>query len=173
MILLLAAAPAMAADEADVGAAVEVLPGENYSYGYWVTDSRHAFLSWWALGEPDNRGATLLRNSRISIGLEDKVTDTGTISIWASNSGWWSSRINVYTSASGRWWRRIGSRQVWSAVFTRYDFTGRFGNVKYIRVELSGGGFSTIRLDAVGAKGGDESRPTSNKDNAFTQSNQG
>jgi hypothetical protein len=155
VFLMLPGWPVMAADETDVEAEVEVLPGGGISYGARVTGFRHTLFPRLALGEPDNWRAFIFRNGWISIRLKDDVNDASMVSIWAANRGWHYSNIRVYVSADGKKWKRVGNEKVTSADFLRYDFTGSFGNVRYVRVNRSGWPWSFLQLDAVGAKGGD------------------
>lgn len=157
LLLALPITPVNADDEASTDAEVEVVPAGGMSYGAKVVDSHSTLLPVQALGEPDSQGAVILLNGWISLELKDNVSNTTTISVWAANGGWQSSNMKVYVSADGKKWKQAGREKVESGDFQRYDFTGSFGNVKYIKVERSGGLLSWLRLDAVGAKGGDES----------------
>jgi hypothetical protein len=157
VVLLISGAPVKAEDETDVDAEVEVLPGEGISFGTEVFGFRSVLFARWALGEPDRWGASIFRNGWLSIELENNVSDADTISIWAANRGWWPSHMKIYVSADGRKWEQVGNEKVTSAGFQRYDFTGNFGGVKYVRVNRNGWPWSWLCLDAVGAKGGDTS----------------
>jgi hypothetical protein len=157
LVLLVSGAPVKAEDETDVDAEVEVLPGEGISYGSEVVGLRSVLLARWALGEPDGWGAFIFRNGWLSIELEDNVSDADMISVWASNRGWWPSRMKIYVSANGKKWKQVGNEKVTPPGFHRYDFTGSFGDVKYIRINRSGWPWSWLLLDAVGVKGGDTS----------------
>jgi len=153
--LSLPVAPVMAGDETATEAEVEVLPGADLSYGARVVKSRFTLLSRRALGEPDGRGASILWKGWVVIKLESRIPDANKISIWAGRLGWSSVSMKIYASADGRRWRKVGSARVRSTHFQRYDFSGRFGEVRYIKVVWSGGRWSWLRLDAVGAEGGD------------------
>ncbi len=155
VVLLVSGAPVKADDETDVDAEVEVLPGGGISYGANVVEFRSVLFPRWALGEPDGWGAFIFRNGWVSIELENNVPDASLISIWAANIGWWPSNIKIYVSADGKRWKHIGNEKVTSANLLRYDFTGSFGDVKYIKVVRNGWPWSWLRLDAVGAEGGD------------------
>lgn len=157
-ILLVSEVSLAADDDTSVGAEVEVLPGGNISYGVRVDGSRRALFPDWALGEPDGRGAFIFLNGWISIELKEDVNNARAISVWVANRGWQSSNMKVYVSSDGYKWEHAGAETVKSIGFTRNDFTGSFGNVKYIKVNRSGGPWSFMRLDAVGAKGGDEGK---------------
>ena len=157
VLLLVSGMPVMADDESSTDAQVEVLPGEAGSYGASVIESRRTLFPSLALGEPDGWGAFILRNGWISMELKDSVLNARTISIWAANSGWRPSNMKIYVSSDGSEWMQGGEKVV-SADFFRYDFTGSFGDVRYIKVSRSGGRWSFLRLDAVCAKGGDESQ---------------
>jgi hypothetical protein len=157
VVLLVSGVPVKAEDETDVDAEVEVLPGEDISYGTEVVGLRSVLFARWALGELDGWGASIFRNGWLSIELENNVSDASTISIWAANRGWWPSHMKVYVSANGRKWKQVGNEKVTSSGFHRYDFAGSFGYVKYIRINRNGWPWSWLLLDAVGAKGGDTS----------------
>jgi hypothetical protein len=155
VLLLMSGGLVKADDETDVGAGVEVLPGGGISYGARVTGVWNVLLAGWALGEPDGRSAFVFRNGWVSIELEGNVASADTVSIWAANSGWWPSLLKIYVSANGKQWKQVGNQKVTSSAFRRYDFTGSFGSVKYIKVCRNGWPWSWLCLDAVGAKGGD------------------
>jgi hypothetical protein len=157
VVLLISGAPVRAEDETDVDAEVEVLPAGGTIYGARIVGLRSVLFPRWALGEPDGWGASIFRNGWLSIELEDNVPNTDAIIIWAANRGWWPSRMKVYVSADGRRWKQVGNEKVTSAGFQRFDFTGSFGGVKYIKVCRSGWPWSWIPIDAVGAEGGDTS----------------
>ena len=157
VLLLVPWMPVMADDESSTDAQVEVLP-ESGSYGASVIESENTLFPSWALGNPDGRGAFILWKGWISMELEDSVLNAHTISIWAANSGWGASHMNIYVSADGSTWTQVDKEKVVSADFLRYDFSGSFGDVRYIKVSRSGGRWSFLRLDAVCAKGGDESQ---------------
>jgi hypothetical protein len=87
--------------------------------------------------------------------VKNNVINASTISVWADNLGWQTSNMMVFISADGRKWKQVGHEKVKKDSFQKYDFTVAFGDVKYIKVSRSGGPFSWLRIDAVGAKGGD------------------
>ena len=157
VVLMIPCLPVIAADETTTEGEIEVLPGEAGSYGASVIESQHTLFPSSALGEPDGRGAFILWKGWISMELEGSVLNAHTISIWAANSGWGASHMNIYVSADGSTWTQVDKEKVVSADFLRYDFSGSFGDVRYIKVSRSGGRWSFLRLDAVCAKGGDES----------------
>jgi hypothetical protein len=153
--LMISGAPVKAEDETDVDAEVEVLPAGGANYAAKVIGLRSTILPRLALGEPDGWSAFVFRNGWILLELESSVSDVGTISIWAANRGWHFSNMRIYVSADGKKWKPVGNEKVESADFLKYDFTGSFGSVKYIRVYRNGWPWSWLRLDAVGAKGGE------------------
>ena len=125
------------------------------SYGASVAGSFGVSSSDATLGEPDGSGAAMSRGSWLSIKLEDTITDCSDISIWVARGGRKSSRFKVYTSADGSTWKRIGGGKCTSGSYTRYDFSGAFGDVMYIKVSYDGSRSAKMLLDAVLAKGGD------------------
>ena len=144
------------AEENDVDAEVTVTSPSGESYGVDVTKSYRVLLPWWSLGVPDNSGAWILYHGWIIVELESEVHDCNQISIWAANLAWWSPLFKVYTSMDGISWHYIGNDECRSNKFARYDFTGSFENVKYIKITRTGSGkWSPVLLDAVYAKGGD------------------
>ena len=156
-VFLIAGQPAVpvSAEEGDVDAEVTVTTTSGESYGADVIDSYRVFLSWWSLGVPDNRGAWILYKGWTIIKLESTVTDCEKISIWVAKWGRWSPLFKVYVSSDGSSWQHIGNSKSRSADYTRYDFTGSFQDVKYVKVERTGSGrWSPFFLDAVYAKGG-------------------
>jgi hypothetical protein len=153
--------PLLASDESSTAARVDVLPGEGCNYGNRVINGRTALFPFWALGKPDGRGAFILLNGWISIQLEKTVPAANAISIWAADRGWGSANVRIYISADGKKWKQVEHQRVTVADYTRYDFSGDYGTVKYIRVNHSGR-WSYLLLDAVCAKGGDSSEQPKN-----------
>ena len=142
-------------EEGSVDAEVEVLPGGNASYGASVSEDLRTLLAHRALGAPDQKGAFIMRRGWVSLELEGVVKGCDTISIWSARRGWGRSDFNIYASTDGSSWVYIGSGACESRKYTRYDFNGVFGDVRYIKVEHSSPRpWSFITLDAVWAKGG-------------------
>jgi len=143
-------------DETSVDAEVTVTSNVNQSYGDSVFASSRVLAPRWALGEPDNFGSYLFMRGWISIELEGTVADCSDISVWLAKRGWHSSRFKVYVSSDGSNWAYAGGGTCKSQGYIRYDFSGAFGGVKYIKVERDRNwSWSIILLDAVWAKGGD------------------
>jgi hypothetical protein len=156
LVIPLFAAPVRADDdETSMEAQVEVVSGTVCSYGNRITGMRNTFFPFWALGEPDWRAAYIYRNGWMNIELKDMVKDADKVSIWAAGGRWPHSRIRIYVSKNGRHWKLISNMKVAHPGIIKYDTTGNFGDVKYIRVWQSGGRWSFIRLDAVYAEGGE------------------
>ena len=155
IVLTVSGMTVMAADEATTEAEVEVLPQESCSYGDSVVEAVYTVLPVWALGEPDWHGALMLWRGSMTIELERTVQDSGTISIRAAKSGLGNVAVKLYVSSDGKQWKRAGNCTVRSTRYRDYELTGSFGNVKYIKVDRSGGRLALLRLDAVCAKGGD------------------
>jgi hypothetical protein len=153
--VLMPSAPLIADDnETSVTAEVEVLEGSGFSYGAVLIGFWNTWWSSWSLGKPDGRAATVMFNGWINIKLKDSVTDARMISIRAANHGWWPSDMKVSVSADGHQWKSVGNAMVKKNDFQSYEFTGSFGNVKFIKIERRGTPFSWLVLDAAGAKGG-------------------
>ncbi len=149
------ALPAYASDDS-IDATVTVTSTTGESYGATVIASRYTWLTWQALGEPDNRGAWIFRRGWATFELESTVTDGQDISIWAAKIGWKSPHFKVYASSDGSNWTYVGNGKCKSQGFTRFDFNGSYGDVRYIKVERNQAwAWSTMGLDAVWAKGGD------------------
>jgi hypothetical protein len=142
-------------DETSLEAQVEVLPAIEVSYGASVVQMRSTFFPFWALREPDWRAAYMFRNGWMSIRLESTVKNTDRISVWAAGGGWPYSRIRIYVSEDGKHWTQVKNMTVRHPALIRYDTTGSFGDVRYIKVRQSGGRWSFVRLDAVCAEGGE------------------
>ena len=143
-------------DEDSLPADVTVTSPSAESYGASVAASSRVFLPQHAPGEPDGRGAWMLRRGWIDIELGDMVTGCNDISIWAAKGGWGFPSFNVHVSTDGSTWTYIGSGKCTSGNYAHYDFSGDFGDVRYIKVKRNGSGrWSVMLLDAVWAKGGD------------------
>jgi hypothetical protein len=134
-------------------AEVTIVSPSAESYGARVIVSSQVFLRWFALGEPDVEGARMLRKGWVDIELEDRVTDCSEVSIWARKAGWGVASFTVYISADGNTWTHIGGGKCTSTSYSQYDFSGDFGDVKYIKVKRNGWGrWSVMMLDAVMAE---------------------
>ena len=137
-------------DEDSLPAEVTVTSPAAGSYGVEVVGSSRVLLPRRALSEPDGRGAWMLCRGWIDVELEDMVTDCSEVSIWAAKRGRRSLRFNVYVSADDSAWIHIGSGKCTSRSYARYDFSGDFGEVKYIKVKRNGlDRWSVMVLDAV------------------------
>ena len=157
-IFLITGQPAVpvSAEEGDVEAEVTVNAPVKESYGASIADSSRVVLLRRALEEPDGHGALMLRRGWVSIELDGVVKDGQVISVWLAKRGWRSPRFSVYASSDGNNWMYIGDGEFTSKDYERYDFSGAFGDVKYIRIERNLlWSWSIMLLDAVYAKGGD------------------
>jgi len=144
------------ADEGSVDSEVTVVSPAMDSYGHHVAASSGVFLSWQAIGEPDLYSSWILSRGWISLALESTITDCRSISIWLAKSSWGSARFNVYASPDGSNWTYVGDGSCTSGSYARHDFSGTYGEVRYVRVERGGSwSWSILLLDAVYAKGGD------------------
>lgn len=147
-------APAYSSDDSSDEVTVTATVGPSESYGARVVaSSRWVFLPWRALGEPNGRGAWMFHRGWISIELENMVTDCSTISIWSAKRGRGAPYSSVYISSDGSTWTHIGGGKCTSTSYTRYDFSGAFGDVKYVKVKRNWvAPRSVLLLDAVMAK---------------------
>ena len=148
-------APACASDESSVDAGVTVVSPTGESYGAGVAASHRVLLPWRALREPDASGAWLYSKGWISIELNTLVRNAEMVSIWGANVGWRHSNVKVYISNDGSHWKKIANLKIKNAGYQRFDITGSFGDVRYIKAERNGTTLSFLLLDAVWAKGGD------------------
>lgn len=140
-------------DEDSLLAEVTIVSPVAESYGARVVASSHVFLRWFALGEPDRKGAWMLRRGWIDIELKDVVTDCNQVSVWVAKRGWRSPGFKVYVSADGSSWTKVESGSCTTGSYTRYEFGGDFGDVKYVKVKRNGAGrWSVMLLDAVMAE---------------------
>jgi len=74
------------------------------------------------LGEPDNRGAFMYRNSKITIELEETIPDCKKVSVWTRRVAWKKQTFSVEISSDGKHWTRIGKKTCTSYGWTQYDF---------------------------------------------------
>jgi hypothetical protein len=126
------------------------------SYGDSVHFKRNVRLSWRALDEPDRRGALMFRNAKIAIELEDTISECEKVSVWVRRVAIRPPTFEVGVSSDGSTWTPIGTETCTSLIWTRYDFTGDWDNVKYIGIRKTGGSFwrpKLMGLDAVSAEG--------------------
>lgn len=140
--------------EVTLGASVTVAIPSVESYGKEVIASSNTQSASRALGAPDGRGAGLQSDGEVVIELDKTVHDCGEISLWVAGKGSGTISFNLYASPDGAGWTHFGSRGVDSAEYSRYNFEGAFGTVKYLRVVRDSSRKSTLYLDAVLAESG-------------------
>ncbi len=106
------------------------------------------------LGEPDNRGAFMYRNSKITIELEETIPDCKKVSVWTRKVAWQSPKFSVEISSDGKHWTNIGKKTCTSSGWTQYNFNANEEDVKYIRITKPGGRrwWRLMGLDAVYAE---------------------
>ena len=129
--------------------------GQNESYGESVRYETNVWQSNRTLDEPNNRGAYMYRDSEIAIELEDTIPECEKVSVWVRRFAFIPPSFDVAVSSDGENWTTIGSETCYSFRWTRYDFTGDWGNVKYIRIIKLGEPRrpKLMGLDAVYAEG--------------------
>ena len=133
--------------------AVTVLSeGTEESYGERVNKSYRVSYPDRALHEPDNVGAVIRKKGKIGMELNGTVKDCKNVSVWVAARR--RSKFNVYVSEDGTNWTKIGSGICKSKQYRQYDYTGEFGDVKYIGYTRTdrGGRRSIMLLDAVHAE---------------------
>ncbi len=130
-------------------------PEPIVSYGESVHAKRNVRFAWRALGEPDGKGALMLRNARIAIELEDVIPECGKVSVSVRRAALRTPSFDVAVSSDGATWTQIGSASCSSSAWTRYDFTGDWSDVKYIGIRKPGTWRKPkmMGLDAVCAEG--------------------
>ena len=106
------------------------ITGLTESYGDRVKASKRVKNPDFALNEPDEKGAKIKRNGKIKIELNGTIKDCDTVSIWASGK---KTKFKVFVSEDGTNWTKIGSKKCRSNHFEQYDFTGDFGDVRYVK----------------------------------------
>jgi hypothetical protein len=153
LVIVLCTLPVNASTSTSTQASVEVLPSGNTSCGYEIVNLRSVIFPRQALHQADDIGAIMLRNGRIDIKLGKTVAAADTVSVWAANVGWPHSTMKVYLSADGKAWDYIANEKISALNFNKYDFSGDFGDVRYIRI-IHSGGITILLLDAVCVKGG-------------------
>jgi len=73
----------------------------------------------WHRGEPDNRGALMCRNAKITIELEETIPDCKKVSVWTRRVAWQLPKISVEVSSDGKHWTRIGKKTCTSYGWTQ------------------------------------------------------
>ncbi len=124
------------------------------SYGGSVYSSKNVVLGWNALGEPDDFGAIFFRNAKIAIELEETVPASKNVSIRVRKVAVHPTSFDVLVSSDAVNWVTIGSGTCDSRMWTEYDFSGDFGDVKYIGIRKPGKWWrpKIMALDAVYAE---------------------
>ena len=124
------------------------------SYGGSVYSSKNVILRWNALGEPDDFGAIFFRNAKIAIELEETVPASKNVSIRVRKVAVHPTSFDVMVSSDAVNWVTIGSGTCDSRMWTEYDFSGDFGDVKYIGIRKPGKWWRPriMALDAVYAE---------------------
>ena len=145
------------ADDTSVGASVTITGEAAESYGGSVVTAESVLFPHHTLGEPDNRGAYLYREASLVIELENPVSSCDTLSVWAARRSFWSPEFTVYISADYASWQEVGTVKCSSVRYTRFDFTGSYGEVRYVWIDVSKQPrrFNMFAIDAVWAKGGE------------------
>ena len=152
------AAPVCGADAStDVEAGVTVSSPPVESYGAEVVRADRCVFAWFATGEPDGWSAALLHRGWIGIKLEGTLTGCGEVAVWVAKAGWGLPRFDVYVSADGERWVRVGRGRCMSREPMMYCFSGDFGDVAYIGVKRYGQSWALVLLDAVWAGASEES----------------
>ncbi|MDY6916369.1 MAG: hypothetical protein SVP26_00225 [Chloroflexota bacterium] len=151
-------APVFVADAStDVEAGVTVSSEAVESYGAEVAEADRCVFAWFATGEPDGWSAALLHRGWIGIKLEETLTGCGEVAVWVAKAGWGSPRFDVYVSADGERWVRVGRGKCTSREPIMYRFSGDFGDVAYVGVKRYGPALALLLLDAVWADASEES----------------
>ena len=128
------------------------------SYGNSISSKRNVRVAWRVLGEPDRRGALMLRNARIAIELNETIPECEKVSVWVRRVALQAPAFDVGVSSDGKKWTQIGSTTCYSWGWQRFDFTndcGDWKDIKYIDIRKSGGTWrpKLMGLDAVCAEG--------------------
>ncbi|MDY6932355.1 MAG: hypothetical protein SVJ22_10635, partial [Halobacteriota archaeon] len=131
-----------------VSAHFSEMSGELESYGYEILSFKKVKNPELALEEPDDEGAKIKKNGKIKIEFASEIEDCDTVSVWASGK---STKLEVFVSEDGSNWTKIGSKKCISDDFEEYNFTGNFGDVRYIKYKRTDNGRSNSKmfLDAV------------------------
>ena len=97
----------------------------------------------------------MMRNAKIAIELEESIPECENVSVWVRRIARRAPTFEVYISSDGSTWMPVGSAACTSFAWTRYDFTGDWGDVKYISIRKTGGGWmpKLMGMDAVRAEG--------------------
>ncbi|UYZ40618.1 MAG: PQQ-binding-like beta-propeller repeat protein [Candidatus Methanospirare jalkutatii] len=124
------------------------------SYGASVYYEKHVILARSALGEPDRIGAILFRDAEIAIELERTIPVCRNVSVWVRKMGFFPVNFSVYVSSDGENWTAVGNETCNSWRWTRFDFHGNWGSVKYIKIAKPGTWLEPriMALDAVHAE---------------------
>ncbi|KAF5411963.1 MAG: hypothetical protein C5S38_08865 [Candidatus Methanophagaceae archaeon] len=134
--------------------------GPTESYGKKVQSRRNVLYAQGALGEPDDRGALMYRNSKIAIKLEDTIPNCERVSVWVRRVAGQAPKFTVAVSSDGKSWTKIGTETCTSFGWALYDFNANGEDVKYIRITKHGSSsrrwwqqLKLMGLDAVYAEG--------------------
>jgi hypothetical protein len=102
---------------------VTVVSSSVESYGESVYAKKNVLLAWRALGEPNCRGAVLLRKAKIAIELEETIPECKNVSVWVRKLGFWPVQFDVYVSSDGTDWTKIGRETCIFPRWKQYDFS--------------------------------------------------
>ena len=106
-----------------------------------------------ALGEPDNVGALMRRNSVIAIELNDAIPNCAEVTVRARRVAALKPHFDVSVSSDGVNWTEIGGATCNCWLWKDYKFTGNWENVKYIKIAKPAPQPRLMGLDAVCAGG--------------------
>ncbi len=139
----------VAADEGGINADVTVVT-DGCSYGGSILSSSRVLLAWRAVGEPDGRGAWLLRKGEIVIELEQPVSGLSSVSVWAGRLGrGGAARLYVYASPDGDNWTYLGRLKLTSAEYAEHRLDGDLGEAAYLKLRSGSSRWSIVLVDAV------------------------
>ena len=139
----------VAADESGINADVTVVTN-GCSYGGSILSSSRVLFASRAVGEPDGRGAWLLRKGEIVIELEQPVSDISSVSVWAARLGHGAAaRLYVYASPDGEHWTYLGHLKLKSAGYTEHRLAGDLGEAAYLKLRSGSSRWSIVLVDAV------------------------
>lgn len=130
-------------------ASVTVKAPMTESYASMVVKSSKVTNPGNAAGAPDLTMATMRFAGSMELELDANVPVCSTVSLWVSADSL-PHTLEVYTSQNGKKWIYAGACSLTQTAYSRYDISGQFGDVRYVKVAWKNGNhIGQINQDAL------------------------
>ena len=125
-------------NEVSLTASVTVKASTIESYASKIVRSSKVTDPGNAIGAPDLAMATMRFAGSIELELNASVPACSTVSLWVSANSL-PLTLEIYISQNGKKWIYAGACSLTQTAYSRYDISGRFGDVRYVKVAWKNG----------------------------------